>query len=418
MNPLASGESAQRAYLQLEQTLQTNSAEESIPRLKDFIRQYPDFAQAHNDLAVMYYREGNKLLTLGHYEKAVKLNPTSTFRKNLASFYFVEMGWVDDAIFIYTDILRNSPNDTEVLTALGIISSNLGQRSEARIFFSKLLELEPWNHEARTFIAELDSPVLSPYSAVVPTPFTETSQISSPVVETVLGPEERTFFKHILELEPENPAARSLLTELDSPKTPSFGTVAEPSNTANSQISSPDLDAILADLRDTITKLDKKNHPDDIYSNALALMNKGDEQGAARELERLVQNQPAHALAHNDLGVLYQRRGVLAKSQYHHETAVKEDPSNISFKKNLAGLYFAELKRTDDAIFLLTDILKTNPDDVETLTGLARIALTIGQPDEASIFINKVTELEPWNEEARELSGQLKTNDSFFLTSR
>ncbi len=56
MNPLASGESAQRAYLQLEQTLQTISPEESISRLKDFIRQYPDFAQAHNDLAVSYYR--------------------------------------------------------------------------------------------------------------------------------------------------------------------------------------------------------------------------------------------------------------------------------------------------------------------------------------------------------------------------
>lgn len=417
MNPLASGESAQRAYLQLEQTLQTISSEESIFRLKDFIRQYPDFAQAHNDLAVMYYREGNKLLTLGHYEKAVRLSPTSTFRKNLASFYFVEMGWVDDAISIYTDILRSSPNDTEVLTALGIISSNLGQSSEARIFFSRLLELEPWNHEARAFIAELDAADAAPIAATAP-PMTDSSPVTFTEAETVLDSEARTFFTKLLEMESENPAARSLLAELDPPKTPSFGAVEEPSKTASSQISSPDLDAILADLRDTITKLDKKSQPNDMYSNALALLNQGDEQGAARELERLVQNQPSHALAHNDLGVLYQRRGVLAKSQYHHETAVKEDPANINFKKNLAGLYFAELARTDDAIFLLTEILKTHPNDVETLTGLARIALTIGQPDEASIFINKVTELQPWNEEARELSGQLKTNNSFFLTNR
>jgi len=167
-----------------------------------------------------------------------------------------------------------------------------------------------------------------------------------------------------------------------------FGTVAAPTNFQSAEISAPDLDAILADLRATITKLDKKNHPDDMYTNALALLNQGDEQGAARELERLVLNQPSHALAHNDLGVLYQRRGVLAKSLYHHERAVKEDPSNVSFKKNLAGLYFAELQRTDDAIFLLTEILKTHPNDVETLTGLARIALTIGQPDEASIFLS------------------------------
>ncbi len=268
------------------------------------------------------------------------------------------MGWVDDAISIYTDILRKSPNDTEVLTALGIISSNLDQGSEARIFFSKLLELEPWNHEARAFIAELDTADATPKAATAP------------------------------------------------------------SMTDSSQVTSPDLDAILADLRDTITRLDQKNQPNDMYANALALLNQGDEPGATRELEKLVQSQPSHALAHNDLGVLYQRHGVLQKALHHHELAVKQDPTNATFKKNLAGLYFAELERNDDAIFLLTEVLRTNQNDVETLMGLARIALTIGQTDEASIFIGKVTELEPWNEDARELSGQINGNNSFFLASR
>jgi len=145
-------------------------------------------------------------------------------------------------------------------------------------------------------------------------------------------------------------------------------------------------------------------------------LNQGDEQGAVRELERLVQCQPTHALAHNDLGVLYQRIGVIAKSHYHHELAVKADPSDITFKKNLAGLYFAELGKTDEAIYLLTDILRTNPNDVETLSGLARIAVAIGRTDEAATFIQKVTELEPWNDEARELSGQIRGGNSFFLT--
>lgn len=359
MNSFSSGESAQRAYLQLEQTLQTISPEESISRLKDFIRQYPDFAQAHNDLAVMYYREGNKLLTLGHYEKAVRLNPTSTFRKNLASFYFVEMGWVDDAIFIYTDLLAKSPNDTEVLTSLGIISANLDRSTEARIFFTKLLELEPWNHEARSLLAELDS-------------------------------------------QPE----------------PQSGTVTATSTTEITQGTPNDLDAILADLRETISNIEKQNFPVDQYANAQTLLRRGDEQGAVCELEKLVQSQPTHALAHNDLGVLYQRNGVLQKSQYHHEMAVKSDPTNTTFKKNLAGLYFSELAKTDEAIHLLTEILRSDPNDVETLTGLAQIAVAIGRREEASTFIKKVTELEPWNEDARELFGQLNSGDSFFLANR
>lgn len=354
MNSFSSGESAQRAYLQLENTLQTNPQEESISRLEDFLRQYPDFAQAHNDLAVLYYHAGNKLQTLGHYEKAVRLEPAnSTFRKNLASFYFVEMGWVDDAIFIYTDILAKTPNDTEVLAALGIISVNLDRRTEARTFFTRLLELEPWNQDARAFLAEL---------------------------------------------EPAEAAA--------------YGTPPAPTQSAPA-----DLDALLADLRDTITRLEQQNLPEDTYANAVALLNQGNQQAAICELEKLVQRDPSHALAHNDLGVLYLQQGDTEKSQHHHELAVKADPTSTTFKKNLAGLYFTELGKTDDAIFLLTEALRAEPDDVETLTGLYRIALAIGWTEEAATFLEKVTELEPWNQDARELLGQLRSANGFFLAS-
>lgn len=350
---------ARNAYPDLEQLIAGADKEESISRLEEFIRQYPDFAQAHNDLAVIYYRTGNKLQTLGHYEKAVRLEPAnSTFRKNLASFYYVEMGWVDDAIFIYTDILAKSPNDTEVLTALGIISANIDRMSEAQIFFTRLLELEPWNHEVR-----------------------------------------------------------SLLAELDSASNASSREVAPSSTTANPQHTDTDLDTILADLRQTISSLEKQNLPEDLYANAQTLLNQGKMPEAQHELERLVQKQPDHALAHNDLGVLYQQQGALQQSQHHHELAVKADPANATFKKNLAGLYFSELGRTDDAILLLTEILRTEPNDIETLTGLYHIALAIGRTEEAATFLEKVTELEPWNADAKELLGQLIGSNGFFLAS-
>jgi Flp pilus assembly protein TadD len=359
MNSFSRGESAQRAYQQLEHSLESSPLEESISRLEDFIRQYPDFAQAQNDLAVLYYRAGNKLQTLGHYEKAVRLQPeNSTFRKNLASFYYVEMGWVDDAIFIYTDILAKTPNDTEVMAALGIISINLDRGTEARAFFTRLLELEPWNNDARMFLAELDSQQAPP---------PETITVSPTQAKLRTGPAE--------------------------------------------------LDAIIADLRKTITSLEDQNLPDDAYANAMALLNQGNEEGAVRELERLVQNHPSHSLAHNDLGVLFQRQGDIRTSRHHHELAVRHDPANATYKKNLAGLYFGELGMTDEAIYLLTEILRSSPNDVETLTGLARIAFTVGRPEEAAIFLRKVVELEPWNQDARELLGRLNSADGFFLAT-
>ena len=417
MNSFSSGESAQRAYLQLEQTFQTISQGESISRLEDFLRQYPDFAQAHNDLAVLYYRAGNKLQTLGHYEKAARLNPlNSNFRKNLASFYFVEMDWVDDAILIYTDILSKNPNDTEVLTALGVISSKLGQNNEARTFFARLVELEPWNQEARALLAELEPTTMAPFSAATSHSETINSRTTDPEFNTILGPESRSFFTKLLEQEPGNPDACKLLQELDSKQEFPNSTVPARANSVNTEIPSQELDAILADLRQTISKLEKQSLPEDLYANAQNLLNQGDEQGAIRELEILVQSQPAHALAHNDLGVLYQRRGIIPKAHYHHELSVKEDPANTTFRKNLAGLYFSELGKTDEAIHILTDILRTNPNDVETLTGLARIAVAIGRTEEAATFIQKVTELEPWNKDARELFSQVQGGNTFFLT--
>src|SRR5690349_17196083 len=62
--------------------------------IEDFVRHYPGFALAHNDLAVLYYRQGDLLRTLANYEKAHRLAPTNVlFRKNLADFYFVELEW-------------------------------------------------------------------------------------------------------------------------------------------------------------------------------------------------------------------------------------------------------------------------------------------------------------------------------------
>jgi len=87
--------------------------DEGIRHIKDFLKIYPEFAQAHNDLAVLYYRSGNSLRALAHYEKAHKLEPGNiTYRKNLADFYFVELEWTDDAVLTYLDILKDNPFDT------------------------------------------------------------------------------------------------------------------------------------------------------------------------------------------------------------------------------------------------------------------------------------------------------------------
>lgn len=105
--------------------------EEGIRHIKQFLMTYPSFPQAHNDLGVLYLRAGNSTLALAHCEKASRLQPDNiTFRKNLADFYAVELGWLEDAVDIYLEILKRNPRDTEALIALGQIGSAMeGQTS-------------------------------------------------------------------------------------------------------------------------------------------------------------------------------------------------------------------------------------------------------------------------------------------------
>ena len=347
-----------QSYDQIRISLNMDNADRSIEILKTFLLDNPEHAEAHNDIAVLYYQQQNLLQTLGHYEKAVRLDPNNTnYKMNLASFYFVEMGWSDEAIYIFTDILKAYPSSIDALSALANISITLGRVEEALVFLRRVLQLQPSNVKALEIITHLNSRETT----------TSTREDQPSVMSAPAPPQE--------------------------------------------------LDSILAGLHATLSRLETAASPQELYQQALSARDRGDEQDAFSRLQLLVDKYPTFALAHNDLGVIYQQRGDTEKSLHHHEAAVLRDPANATFKRNLAGLYFSELGRNDDAIFILTELLRSDPNNVETLSGLAQIALAIGRSDEAVIFLDKIVELDPHNVDAGDLLNQLQNDNGFFLTS-
>jgi len=336
---------ARQTYEELEKMLQTLPPEGAIERISRYMQEFTEYPQAHNDLAVLLHRQGELLPALGRFERAVRLAPrNSTFRKNLAGFYFVELGWTDDAIMMYTDLLKENQEDTEVLGALAVISCRIGRLEEAAHFLRKIIELEPWNSDARNMLNSLVEPVVA-------TPTTPVSQIS-----------------------PTAPVAAS-----------------------------GELDTLLAGLRQTISSMTAVNKtPEERYREAVELAEEGKCAEAITALEDAVRSAPEYALAWNDLGVLTGQSGDVKRSLAAHEQAVRLDPANITFGKNLASLYYAALGRTDDAIHIFTRILSAHPDDIETLLALGQISAINGYADEARTFVKKVLQLEPWNMAARQ----------------
>ena len=309
-------------------------SDEVIRQIQNFLKVYPEFAQAHNDLAVLYYQAGNQLKALAHYEKAHKLDPLNiTFRKNLADFYFVELDWPDDAIHTYLDILKDNPFDVETLNALGTINLQTGRREQARQYFSRTLQLDTVNSQARQAILQLGDQLPAP-------PQPQQAQIT------------RT-----------------------APVTP-----VQPSPTYHEPVKTPE----------------------QLHLQALEQANAGDTTGARQTLENLISRHQTYAVAHNDLGVICQQDGDLQHARHHHETALRLQPKNQLFRKNLADFLNIACGETEEAMKLYVSILDSNPRDIETLTAISGICAAAGQLDEACAFLEAILRIEPWNSEARE----------------
>jgi tetratricopeptide (TPR) repeat protein len=131
--------------------------EQSIPALERMLATHPDHALAHNDLGVLRYQLQEKGKALFHYEKAVEIDPGNVrFAKNLADFYFVEMGRIEASQKMYCGILKENPHDLEVIAAL--LSTCLANRQmlAAGALCTKLLDLAPDHAGARKFLETLN----------------------------------------------------------------------------------------------------------------------------------------------------------------------------------------------------------------------------------------------------------------------
>ena len=117
------------------------------------VAEFPQSGLAYNDLSFLFYLKGEKGRALNCYRKAIELDPNlPVAMKNLADFYLVEEGKVQEALAIYNRLLKNCPEDTEALLALGFISIKTNRPGEALSFYKRVLEIDPDNPTANEFL--------------------------------------------------------------------------------------------------------------------------------------------------------------------------------------------------------------------------------------------------------------------------
>jgi tetratricopeptide (TPR) repeat protein/glycosyltransferase involved in cell wall biosynthesis len=147
----------------------------------------------------------------------------------------------------------------------------------------------------------------------------------------------------------------------------------------------------------------------DLYAIALERAENGDRQGALSSLKLLIERDARNASAHNDLGVLYYEVGEKDKALTHYQVAVRLAPENAIFQKNIADLYWVGYGDARAAMARYMEALKLDPQDVEAMLAYSRICMGIGKNDDARDFLDCILNLEPWNEEARQMMSRLET---------
>ncbi|WP_243688134.1 glycosyltransferase [Geotalea toluenoxydans] len=143
-------ESPAAAYAAAVSLADAGKPSEASAVLERLVSLHPEFALAHNGLGVLCCNGGQMDKALFHHEQAARLEPgNATFRKNLADFYQVVLGRTEEALQIYVKLLAVQPKDLEVLTALGKLCITQDKLDDAEYFFTRALEIEPWNMDIR-----------------------------------------------------------------------------------------------------------------------------------------------------------------------------------------------------------------------------------------------------------------------------
>ena len=306
--------SADELYASAKQFLGQSDSAQAMQTLERLLTMSPTHALAHNDMGVLYYESGAKEKALAHYEKAAELAPeNSVFLKNLADFYFLEMGDAQKALTRYVQALTINPLDVESLINTGHICTALNLPEDARVFFNRVLEIEPWHMEAFKSLDQIDRPVCCDQA----------------------------------------PAAAG-----------------------------------------------------DLYEQAQAAASAGDISGAVKLMQQLIGRQPQHAMAFNDLGVLFYDQGDKANALRHYEQAARLSPENATILKNLADFYYIEQGRTQEALQIYVRLLEANREDLDCLMAAAKICTDLGNQEDAGIFYARVLEIAPENLQAREALNQ------------
>lgn len=139
-----------------------------------------------------------------------------------------------------------------------------------------------------------------------------------------------------------------------------------------------------------------------IFGLALCSRGLNDNQTALKHLGNLLEIQPEHAGAYNQLGIIHLERGELQSARFMLIEAIMKSPKSIEAKYNYGRVLF-ELEEYEHCLLVLENILEKKPDDMKTILLISQVYKQSGDFQKSNHFARKALEINATCKEAVEL---------------
>ncbi|MCK5514015.1 MAG: tetratricopeptide repeat protein, partial [Deltaproteobacteria bacterium] len=121
---------------------------EAMPHLKAALQIKPEYAEAYNNLGLVYKGQGSYDQATKLFAKAIKSKKRYFEAINNIATMYERKGDYDTAIKIFKNLLKRKPDYAEAHSNLGIVYQKRGQLEQAKEHFRKALQIEPHHVEA------------------------------------------------------------------------------------------------------------------------------------------------------------------------------------------------------------------------------------------------------------------------------
>ena len=149
---------AEELYNDILPLMENNWRDAAISAFGKLLEKYPDFAVAHNDLGVICTDTEDQGKALFHLRKSVDLEPENvSFQMSLADYYYIKLGEYEESLEGYKKVLSLTPDAADVLFLAGNISVFLNRFEDARSFYGRIPDTDPFYQEAADNLEKLNN---------------------------------------------------------------------------------------------------------------------------------------------------------------------------------------------------------------------------------------------------------------------